>query len=157
MATYDDVATIARTYLRDFPRFFQTNFTTAGRTYQLGHTNVDASSLYVATYTSGSASASVLAADVGYSLDVRNGVIRLASTPTVGAELLLEGSYYEWVTPDDLLFYTHRAIEKHLMALETSLESLTEVVINAIGIAAIVECGWMAWQTWCKSFCSCDS
>jgi len=141
MATFDDVANIARTYLRDFPRFFQTSLAVAGRTYQLGHVNVDSSSLYVAVYIPSGGAASALSA-AEYSLDVRNGVLRLAESAPVGAELLIEGYYYEWVTPDDLNFYTKRAIEKHLIALETSLSNLTDVVINAIGIAAIVECLW---------------
>jgi hypothetical protein len=141
MATFDDVANIARTYLRDFPRFFQTSLAVAGRTYQLGHVNVDSNSLYVAVYMPSGGAASALSA-AEYSLDVRNGVLRLAESAPVGAELLIEGYYYEWVTPDDLNFYTKRAIEKHLIALETSLSNLTDVVINAIGIAAIVECLW---------------
>lgn len=141
MANFNDVATIARTYLRDFPRFFQTSLTAVGRTYQLGHVNIDTSSLYVAVYLpSGGAASTISAAE--YSLDVRNGILRLAETAPTGAELLVEGYYYEWVTPDDLNFYTKRAIEKHLVAMDTSLENLTEVVINAIGIAAIVECLW---------------
>ena len=141
MATFTDVATIARTYLRDFPRFFQTSMTTVGRTYQLGHANIDSSSLYIAVYMpSGGAASAISAAE--YSLDVRNGVLRLAEAAPSGSELLIEGYYYEWVTPDDLNFYTKRAIEKHLVALDTSLSNLTDVVINAIGIAAIVECLW---------------
>lgn len=141
MANFDDVATIARTYLRDFPRFFQTSMPTVGRTYQLGHANIDASSLYVAVYMPSGGAASALSA-AEYSLDVRNGVIRLAESAASGSELLIEGYYYEWVTPDDLSFYTKRAIEKHLVALDTSLANLTDVVINAIGISAIVECLW---------------
>lgn len=142
MATFDDVVTIARTYLRDFPRFFQTSFSSGGRTYQLGHVNIDASSLYVAVYQpSGGGAASAIPAN-DYSLDVRNGILRLASAPVSGSQVMIEGYYYEWVTPDDLSFYTQRAIEKHLVALDTSLSNLTDVVINAIGIAAIVESLW---------------
>lgn len=141
MATFDDVVTIARTYLRDFPRFFQTSFASGGRTYQLGHINIDSSSLYVAVYQPSGGSASAVPANE-YSLDVRNGILRLANTPATGAQVMVEGYYYEWVTPDDLAFYTQRAIEKHLVALETSLSNLTDVVINAIGIAAIVESLW---------------
>lgn len=140
MATFEDITTIARTYLRDFPKFFQTTFQVAGRTYQVGHTNVDKTSLYVAQYTPGSGAASALAA-TAYSVDERNGVIRLANTPS-GTHLLLEGYYYEWVTPDDLDFYAQRALEKHLHTLNVPLEGLSEAVINAIGIAAICESLW---------------
>jgi hypothetical protein len=143
VATTSDVVNIARNYLRDFPKFFQVSFDALGRTYQLGHINVDVDSLWVASYIPGSSSASAttISSD-DYSLDSRNGVLRFANTPAAGAKILVEGYYYEWLTPADLDFYTKRAIEKHLHSLATSLEELSDAVINALGIAAIVESLW---------------
>lgn len=140
MATFADIETIARTYLRDFPRFFQTTFDVSGRTYQLGHTNVDADSLWIATYTSGGVTTELAAS--GYSLDERNGIVRLSSVPSAGTKVLIEGYYYEWVTPADLSFYSQRALEKHLKDLGVGVEEMSDMLINAIGIAAIVECLW---------------
>ena len=143
MADFYDVVNIARTYLRDFPKFFQTSFDSVGRTYQLGHVNVDKDTLWVASYIPGSPSAS--ASEItssNYSLDVRNGLLRLSSSPSSGAKILVEGYYYEWVTPTDLEFYTRRAIEKHLHTISASLDQLSDAVINALGIAAIVESLW---------------
>lgn len=143
MADFSDVVTIARTYLRDFPKFFQTSFDALGRTYQLGHINVDKDTLWVSTYIPGSPSASASELTTNdYSLDVRNGVLRMANTPSVGSKILVEGYYYEWVTPSDLEFYTQRAIEKHLHTIQASLDELSDAVINALGIAAIVESLW---------------
>lgn len=140
MATFSDISTIARTYLRDFPRFFQTTFDVAGRTYELGHTNIDSTSLWVATYIAGGATTEL--APSAYSLDERNGLLRLSSLPSSGAKVLIEGYYYEWVTPADLEFYTQRAIEKHVRGLGVGIEEMSDVMINAIGIAAICECLW---------------
>lgn len=140
MANLSDISNIARTYLRDFPRFFQTNFDVVGRTYELGHTNIDLSSLWVATYTlSGS---TIELPPSAFSLDERNGILRIRDTPAPGTKLLLEGYYYEWVTPADLNFYTNRAFEKHVRNLGIGIEEMSDVLINAIGIAAIVECLW---------------
>jgi hypothetical protein len=141
MATITDIENIARTYLRDFPKFFQTSFDVVGRTYDLSHINVDSESLWVAVYTTGSGSASALSASQ-YSLDERNGILRLANTYASGTKVLVEGYYYEWVTPTDLSFYTQRALEKHLHTINLSVDQLADVVINAIGIAAICECLW---------------
>jgi len=101
MATLTDIENIARTYLRDFPKFFQTSFDVVGRTYDLSHINVDSESLWVAVYTTGSGSASALSASQ-YSLDERNGILRLANTYASGTKVLVEGYYYEWVTPTDI-------------------------------------------------------
>lgn len=141
MATIADIETIARTYLRDFPKFFQVSFPVVGRTYELGHINVDPSNLWVAVYPSSGGSASTLSPSA-YSLDIRNGVLRLGAAQPSNRTLLVEGYYYEWVTPDDLTFYTQRAVEKHLVNLNHAIEELSDVVINAIGIAAICECLW---------------
>ena len=100
MATVSDISNIARTYLRDFPRFFQVTFDVAGRTYELGHTNIDADSLWIATYTSNGTTTELSASS--YSLDERNGILRLASLPAAGSKIMIEGYYYEWVTPTDL-------------------------------------------------------
>lgn len=143
MADINTVIDIARTYLRDFPKFFQVSFGALGRTYQLSHNNVDEESLYVATYIPGSPSASateLLSAD--YSLDSRNGILRLNSAPAGDARVMVEGYYYEWVTPADLDFYARRAVEKHLHSLGADLSELSSAVVNAIGIATICESLW---------------
>jgi hypothetical protein len=140
VATLSDISTIARTYLRDFPRFFQVTFDPVGRTYELGHTNIDSTSLWVATYTSGGATIELSPSQ--FSLDERNGILRLANVPSSSSKILVEGYYYEWVTPSDLTFYTNRAFEKHVKSLGIGIEEMSDVLINAIGIAAIVECLW---------------
>lgn len=141
MSTVDHVANIARNYLRDFPKFFQVSFDATGRTYELGQGNIDVQTFWAATFTTGASAATPLTTGQ-YSLDSRNGIIRLSTVYPANTKLLIEGYYYEWVTPDDLLFYTQRAIEKHLPALSVGLEDLSDVAINAIGIAAICESLW---------------
>lgn len=141
MATQADIETIARTYLRDFPKFFQASFDVVGRTYELDHINIDSESLWVAVYTSGSGSASALSSSQ-YSIDERNGILRLAGTYSSSTKVMVEGYYYEWVTPTDLSFYAKRALEKHLHTINLSVDQLSDVVINAIGIAAICESLW---------------
>lgn len=141
MATITDIETIARTYLRDFPKFFQVSFSAVGRTYELGHINIDTSNIWVAKYTSSSNGASTIAT-TDYQIDPRNGILRLSSTLPSNTTLMVEGYYYEWVTPSDLTFYTQRAVEKHLVNLGLAIEELSDAVINAVGIAAICECLW---------------
>jgi hypothetical protein len=141
MASLTDIETIARTYLRDFPKFFQVSFDIVGRTYEMGHINVDSTSLWVAVYSSGSGSASAVSA-TDYYLDERNGILRLKNSYAAGTKVMVEGYYYEWVTPTDLSFYAKRALEKHLHTINLSIEQLSDVVVNAIGIATICESLW---------------
>ena len=103
MADLAEISTIARNYLRDFPRFFQVTRSPVGKTYDLSHMNIDTTSLYVAT-VSGGTPTEITSDD--YDLDARNGVIRLHNAITGVDSLIVEGTHYEWLTPDDLDFYT---------------------------------------------------
>lgn len=127
---------VARTYLRDFPRFFQVSFDAVGRTYELGSPNIDADTLWIAT--ANGASATPLTTSQ-YSLDSRNGILRLTSTPSANTKLMVEGYYYEWVSPADLEFYSKQAINAHVFSLDIPLENMAQVIIETIGMGAIVE------------------
>lgn len=141
MATISDIVTIARNYLRDFPRFFQVSFDASGRTFELGHPNIDPDSFWAAYYPTGASAPTVLTA-ANYYLDSRNGMLRLASTPAANTTLMVEGYYYEWFTPSDLEFYAGIAINMHMHNMSVSLENLLPAVADVIGIDAIVEALW---------------
>lgn len=130
---------IARRYLRDFPKFFQTTFAVVGRTYELGQINIDSNTLWVALFD-GEETTELTSTD--YTLDERNGILRLATLPTGNQTIMVEGYYYEWVTPDDLTFYAQRAVEKHIRSLGISIDEMSDMLVNAIGIATITECLW---------------
>ncbi len=143
-ASISKVTTIARGFLRDFPKFFQVSFNAVGRTYELGNPNIDSDSLWVASYTN-NAPVTITAntsASSYYSLDARNGILRFNQTPSAGANILVEGYYYEWVLPSDLEFYAIRAIEQHVYNLELPLESMSAIVIDTIGMSCVVESLW---------------
>lgn len=135
-AILKDVTEVARTYLRDFPRFFQVSLDAVGRTYELGSPNIDADTLWVATTTGASATQ---LSPLQYSLDDRNGILRLGSTPAANTKLMVEGYYYEWVSPADLEFYAKQSINQHVFSLDIPLENMAQVIIETIGMGTIVE------------------
>lgn len=131
-----DVVQIARNYLRDFPKFFQVSFDVVGRTYELGNPNVDSSMLWIATVSG--ASVTELTPSQ-YSLDERNGILRLASSPASGSKILVEGYYYEWILPADLEFYSQRSINYHDHTIKVPLEGVMPAVLDVVGLGALVE------------------
>jgi hypothetical protein len=134
-----EVTELARTFLRDFPKFFQVSFDAVTRTYELGNPNIDKDSLYVAIYTS---TTPVELAASAFSLDARNGILRLSSTPAANSRVMVEGYYYEWILPADLDFYAHHAIEEHVYNLSVPLENMSGIVIDTIGMATVVNALW---------------
>lgn len=141
MTTKDDIIKVARGYLRDFPKFFQTSFTPTGITYELEKPNIDKASMWVAYVPTGAASVSVLTPTVDYSVDERNGLLRLAA-PLVADTLMVEGYYYEWLTNEDLSFYADMAIHLNTHNLHTSLDNLADAVVDVVGIHALVQALW---------------
>lgn len=127
---------LARNYLRDFPKFFQVTFDGVGRTYELGQLNVDADSLWIATIVSSTVTELTTAQ---YSLDARNGILRLASTPAANTKIMVEGYYYEWLLPADLEFYAERSINFHKPTINVPLEQASPAVLDVVGLGALVE------------------
>lgn len=134
-----EITEIARSFLRDFPRFFQVSFDNVSRTYELGYPNIDKDSLYIAVYTSNNP---VELAASAYSLDARNGILRLASTPAANSRLMIEGYHYEWILPSDLEFYAHHSLDEHLYNINIAAENLSNVAVNTISMGAIVKALW---------------
>ena len=141
MATKADITTTARTYLRDFKKPFQQTFAPMGKLYDLGKPNVEESTLYVAYLPQGESAASALAASQ-YSVDARNGQVRLV--PQLGAydTLMVEGYYYEWLLPDDLDFYADMAINLNTHNLKIPLENMAPAVADVVGIHTLVQALW---------------
>lgn len=127
---------LARNYLRDFPKFFQVSFDGLGRTYELGQLNIDADSLWIGLHTN--AGVTELTPNQ-YSLDNRNGILRLASTPAANTRILVEGYYYEWLLPADLQFYAERSINFHMPTINVPLEQANAAVLDVVGLGALVE------------------
>lgn len=127
---------LARNYLRDFPKFFQVSFEVVGRTFELGYPNITADTIWIATVTG--ASVTELTSSQ-YSLDERNGILRLASTPAPNSKVLVEGYYYEWLLPSDLEFYSERSINFHRPTIPVPLEQANPAVLDVIGLGALVE------------------
>ena len=139
MAALTDVETTARNYLRDFPRFFQLDFDATGRTFDLGHPNIDLTKLWVATYVSGTTTELTTSQ---YSLDDRNGLLRLGAAQASDTKLLVEGYHFEWLLPADLTFYAKLALNQHMHTLDMDREQLSAVVRDVIGIDAMIESLW---------------
>jgi len=127
---------LARNYLRDFPKFFQVSFDAIGRTYELGQTNIDTSTLWIAT-TNGTTATELTPAE--YSIDKRNGILRLSTTPATGIKIMVEGYYYEWILPEDLQFYSERSINFHIPTINVPLEQANPAVLDVVGLGALVE------------------
>jgi hypothetical protein len=130
------IVEVARNYLRDFPKFFQVNFDAVGRTFELGQPNIDTNTIWVASIVGASVTPLT---STNYSIDARNGIVRLAATPAADSKIIIEGYYYEWMLPADLEFYAKHSINYHKPTINVPLEQANPAVLDVIGIGALVE------------------
>lgn len=141
MATQQEVIDVARQYLRDFPRFFQVSLGKIGYTYNLGHMNVSGVDLWVGTQNHG---VTTQLNSSQYELNERDGVLKLDFALDMDSvdTVLIEGSYYEWLTPTDMDFYSEVAIDLHEHNLETKLDTMAPAVVKIVGMGALVQALW---------------
>jgi hypothetical protein len=130
------IVEVARNYLRDFPKFFQVSFDAIGRTYELGQINIDPTTVWAATVTGGTVTELT---SNQYTLDNRNGILRLATTPAANTTIMVEGYYYEWILPQDLEFYSKKSINYHIPTIDVPLEQANAAVLDVVGLGALVE------------------
>jgi len=138
MATKAEIINVARNYLRDFKKPFQQTFAANGISYDLGKPNVEADTLWVEYVPQGGSTS----ASVAYTLDDRNGLIRLGSSLPINATLMVDGYYYEWFLPTDLDFYADMAINLNTHNIRVPLANLAPAVADVIGIHTLVQALW---------------
>lgn len=119
----------ARSWLRDFPIYFTATSPATSqthRTIELPHKNVMYAGMNVWA-TDGTTTwqgvlddteVTVTAAQFGYLLDERNGLLRISTQPvtkpfTTSAHVNVEGYYTEWVSDPDLKFHTVNTIAEY--------------------------------------------
>ena len=137
MSDKNDVINIARNYLRDFPKFFQDTFSNVGRVVDLGRPNIDTTTLWVRNQPQMGSQETVT-----YTVDARNGILRISDDLQATDTLMVEGYYYEWLTPSDLSFYAGMAINLNTHNLRTPLENMAPAVVDVIGIHTLVQALW---------------
>lgn len=137
MSDKNAVIDIARNYLRDFPKFFQDTFSNVGRVVDLGRPNIDTTTLWVRNQPQMGSQETVT-----YTVDARNGILRISDDLQATDTLMVEGYYYEWLTPSDLSFYAGMAINLNTHNLRTPLENMAPAVVDVIGIHTLVQALW---------------
>lgn len=141
MATKADIVNTARNYLRDYAKPFQTTFPALGKTYDIGKPNLDTDSLWVASIGATDSAATEIASSA-YTLDARNGWLRLNSALSANTTLMVEGTYYEWLLPADLEFYADMAINLNTHNIRVPLSNVAPAVADVIGIHALIQALW---------------
>jgi hypothetical protein len=136
MQTLADIADYARNLTRDFPRFFEVTYSPLpASTVRLPHPLV--ASLEVRNTSDGSEV-------TAYSLDARNGVIKMHEPQDSAQGVYVLGYHMNWFLDDDLEFYAETVLNEHLFHRDdvAGLEDIPVEEKQLIGIGTVMYAYW---------------
>jgi hypothetical protein len=134
-----------RSKLRDFPKYFEIN---EGRlnvlTIRLPHPYVTPSALqvYVTTTDTAVPPVTTTALTDKWTLDERNGLLKLTDETYLGAEVIVAGYHYVWFSDADLVRAVQEVTAEILYDNTDTLEDLGEVEAEVIEIGSVVRALW---------------
>lgn len=149
--TLEAIMSGARTWMRDYPRFFSAAVSRQSltQTLKLPHGNVLPFELSVtATNDTDTAVGSLhapgfiaSASTFSYLLDEREGLLRIQTDRVggmVGWNVSIEGYYYEWVSDFDLRFHANNIVAEHAYNRDFSFDYITDAEEDAMALGAAV-------------------
>jgi hypothetical protein len=141
-STLTDVASGARTYLRDFPMFFEVDQGLLNTlTVRLPHPLVSASTLGVYT-TDTSAATPVTTPTEAWSLDERNGLLKLTDVNLLNKRLLISGYHFSWFLDSDLAFHAGQVMSEMSYSGGAAIGDYAPAQVEVVMLGTIVNALW---------------
>lgn len=129
---FSDLAADTRTLIRDHPQFYEITYgSPLEYTLRLPHPLIkDADVIDLSNDTELATSA--------YSVDTRNGLLKVNSRTSYTSGLYVSGYHYEWFLDDDLEFYVSYVFQDHLYERPNiQLSDMTDLEKNVISIGGV--------------------
>jgi hypothetical protein len=136
MQTLADVADYARNLIRDFPKFFETTYAPLpASTVRMPHPLI--SSLEVRKISDSTEITE-------YSLDARNGVIKIHDASSAAEGIYVVGYHQSWFLDEDLEFYAEMVLNEHLFHRDNA-EGVADLPIEEqqlVAMGAVMYAYW---------------
>lgn len=142
MATMEDIASGSRTYLRDFPQFFEIDHGPLNTlTIRLPHPLISASTIgvYIVDTT---VTPAVSTATTAWQLDERNGLLKLTDATALGKRVLVTGYHFNWFLDSDLDFFASKVWGEMSYYDDLRLIGLEPAQLEVIQLGTVVQALW---------------
>ena len=144
MASLAELTRGTRQLVRDFPQYFEIGEGPLNvLTIRLPHPYVSAPTLqvYVATVEDIGTSTTALVND--WSLDERNGLLKLDNADYLNKQITVAGYHYTWFSDEDIARYVNNvSLEQFYGRPGMSLDNMTDVEAEVLEIGAVVRLLW---------------
>lgn len=133
-----EIAVTARTLLRDFPHFFETELGPLNTlSIRLPHPLVSSASLQVYVWNDPTSTLTT-----SWALDERNGILKITDEDLLSGRVLISGYHYTWFTDTDLGIAAKMAADEALYNTSGSYDTLDGVVGEVVAMGAVVRALW---------------
>jgi len=136
------MATGARAMLRDYPKYFEISEGPLNvLTIRLPHPLISGASLQVYTVDLvADPPTNVLTKE--WSLDERNGLLKMTNVDALGKTIVVAGYHYVWFSDSDLTKATNDVLSEMFYGNDETLNTLSDVQAEVISIGAVVRALW---------------
>ena len=134
-ASFNEIGEASRNMIRDFPKFFEATYAPLpAATVQLDYPMV--ASLEVRSVADNTEV-------TDFSLDYRNGILKLPNVADIRDGIHVYGYHYEWFLPDDLSFYARYVFDELMFDSDNdSLADMSETEQSLLPLGTTVYALW---------------
>ena len=135
------IAGTARTYLRDFPKYFEVEQGPMNvLTIRLPHPMISPTSLqvFLGTPEPPPSTEVISAATYAWDLDDRNGLLKFTDMAALNKRVLVSGYHYTWFSDSELALHAGSAAEEVLYNTTGDVDDLDGVYVEVTAMAAVV-------------------
>jgi hypothetical protein len=139
------IAGTARTYLRDFPKYFEVEQGPMNvLTIRLPHPMISPASLqvFLGTPEPPPSTDIISTPTTDWDLDDRNGLLKLTDTSALNKRVLVSGYYYTWFSDSELALHAGSAAEEVLYNTTGDVDDLEGVYVEVTAMSAVVRALW---------------
>ena len=141
MADIDELTSGARTYLRDYPIYFEVDEGPLNvLTIRLPHPLIMKSALQV--YLTTTADPPVTSLTTSWQLDDRNGLVKLNNSTDLGKRCLVAGYHYTWFSDSDLGFYLSKSVNEMTYSGSYSIDTMLPAQRDVVMLGGVVNALW---------------
>ena len=139
------IAGTARTYLRDFPKYFEVELGPMNvLTVRLPHPLISPASMQVYTAVPGATPDDPVTSTPTdkWELDDRNGLLKLTDAALLNQRLLVAAYHYTWFSDSELALHAGSAAEEVLYNTTGNVDDIDGVYTEVTAMAAVVRALW---------------
>ncbi len=142
-STVSDLVGGARVMLRDFPHYFEIDEGPLNvLTIRLPHPLISPASLQVYVADPAADPPVPPALTKAWSLDERNGLLKLSDESYLGKRIICSGYYFTWFADSDLSFHANQVLSEMSYYSGNELDDYAEAQVEVIQLGTVVHALW---------------